>query len=279
MEFIEYLKSCSKRGGGKFTDKSIAIYCDDVKAFLIAVNKEIGSIIEDDVYQYLLRDSERTALRRFSSLKKFFEFAVEFYLMDRNLCTSELFKRLRRVPDRQTGYISKEDAEHLLEKCKNHPKHYAIIYTYLNTGLREAEVINLSRNIQDGRVRVITKGNVERSIKLNSGTEKAMKEYLATREDNSPYMFVTDSYHNKYSVSGMYKLVKSLMDKAYIEKNNHPHALRHTYANDIYGRTGNIFAVQKLLGHKNIKTTQEYVKTLPNYMEDQIQEECSFNIG
>jgi site-specific recombinase XerD len=278
-EFEKYLNDTGKRRGGKFSGKSIKSYCDDVQSFLNQYQKELSEVTEDDAYQFLMQGSPSTALRRFSSLKRFYEFAIQKEIVSKNLFIKELFNRLREKPKRISNYITEEEAKYLLKKCENNVKNYAIIYTFLNTGLRESEIINLSRNIQDGRIKVITKGDVERSIRINSGTEKALKAYLDTRDDNSPYMFVTKLYKNKYSVSGMYRLIRDLMGKAYIEKDAHPHTLRHTYANDIYNRTHDIFAVQKMLGHKNIRTTLEYVKTLPDARENQIQEESTFNVG
>jgi site-specific recombinase XerD len=259
----------------KLAPKSQNAYVKDVHHFVTVVQKELADVNEQDVYQFLMQGAPSTALRRFSSLKNFFN----WYNKNNNPCTPELFEKLREKPQRMANFIKQEDALYLLERCKNNPKHYAIVHVFLNTGLRKSEVINLSREIVDSRIRVITKGNVERSIKINTGTEKAIREYLATRTDNSPYMFVTDQYNDKYSESGMYKLLKELMGRAYIEENDHPHALRTTYAYDVYNRTHDVFAVQKLLGHKNIRTTLEYLKTLPDSRENQIQEGSVYNIG
>jgi site-specific recombinase XerD len=285
-EFAEYLKINGKRKGGKFSDKSIKSYCDDVQSFLVHYSKPLHEVTENDAYQFLMLDSESTALRKFSSLKRFYDFALGKHLVDTNFFSKELFNKLRRVPSRVKEYLSVEDGSYFLEKAKQNKAHYAMMMVYLNTGMRESELINLNKNdlssyIDGGeikyRLKIIRKGNKEGYVGIGQGVKAAIDAYYTTRTDNLPYMFVS-SQGGRYSTSGVYTVVKAIAKRAYLD-NVHPHALRDAFAGMMHDQGKDAFDIKETLGHKNIQTTMKYLTRLGDKRMQQIAEDSAWANG
>ena len=154
------------------------------------------------------------------------------------------------------------------EDNRNNLRDYAIITLFLNCGMRLSELVNI--NIKDivfseQKLNVIGKGNKERTIYLNNACMKAVKEYLDVRPkegikyDSADALFLSER-RERISNRTVQVIVKRELQKAGLDTTKYSvHKLRHTAATLMY-QYGNvdIRALQELLGHESISTTEIY---------------------
>jgi len=153
--------------------------------------------------------------------------------------------------------LGKEEIEKMIAQTKN-LKHNAILHLLYYAGLRLLEVINLKWDDIDYQRETIhlktTKGENERVIFLHKKVVKALRE-LGTKKGG--YVFISERGH-KYNKRTIEIIVKDASKKAGISKKVTPHTLRHCFATHLLEAGADIRYIQKLLGHKNLKTTQIY---------------------
>ena len=177
-------------------------------------------------------------------------------------------------------YLNLEQSEKLLEvaqeptnvKSINHPDHskrnFAILTIFLNCGIRLSELVNMNLSDLDffeNKLTVIGKGNKERTIYLNDSCIKAIKDYLEVRPvdrvkgDDRNALFLSERY-KRISNRSVQDIVKKELLLAGIDPNKYSvHKLRHTAATLMYQYGDvDIRALQELLGHASISTTEIY---------------------
>ena len=155
------------------------------------------------------------------------------------------------------------------EKDRNKPRDFAIITVFLNCGIRLSELvgINISNiDFTENKMTVIGKGNKERTIYLNDSSIRAIKSYMATRppkeklkEADQDALFLSERLERISNRTVQY-IVKRELAKAGLDTRKYSvHKLRHTAATLMYqyGQV-DIRALQELLGHESISTTQIY---------------------
>ena len=215
-----------------------------------------------------------TRARKISTIRIFFSYlSQKAHLIEenpaQNLETPKLDKRLPK-------YLSLEDSKKLLsvtenENDENKERDYAIITLFLNCGMRLSELIGI--NISDidfneEKLNVIGKGNKERTIYLNKSCINAIKEYLNVRpKDNvkiddkaSNRALFLSKRRERISNRTVQYIVEKELRKAGLDTTKYStHKLRHTAATLMYqyGQV-DIRALQELLGHKSISTTEIY---------------------
>ncbi len=144
----------------------------------------------------------------------------------------------------------------------------AILETLFSTGLRVSELVSLSRflDLSVDQVSVRGKGEKVRVVFFTGDAKKAIKRYLEERKDTSNYLFIShSSINNKSSeqdapltTRSVERIVKDYAIFCGISRKVTPHVLRHSFATNLLGNGADIRAVQKMLGHANISTTQIY---------------------
>ena len=143
---------------------------------------------------------------------------------------------------------------------------HAILELFYSSGLRLSELINLNKNdinFDDGTITVIGKGNKERVVPVGSFATKAIKKWLKIRKNISgltsetEILFLSQNAKKLTSRAIQYRL-KFWAIKQGIPENIHPHLLRHSFASHLLQSSQDLRAVQELLGHANISTTQIY---------------------
>ena len=143
---------------------------------------------------------------------------------------------------------------------------HAILELFYSSGLRLSELVNLNQNdinFDDGTISVIGKGNKERIVPVGSHASKAIKKWLGLRVKISnltaenKILFLSQNAKKLTPRAIQYRL-KFWAIKQGVPENIHPHLLRHSFASHLLQSSQDLRAVQELLGHANISTTQIY---------------------
>ena len=200
-----------------------------------------------------------------------------------NLETPKLDKRLPK-------YLSLDDSKKLLtvtvndESDENKERDYAIITLFLNCGLRLSELIGINLqdiNFDDYKLTVIGKGNKERTIYLNKACINAIKDYIKVRptegvkndsKASNKALFLSKR-RERISNRTVQYIVEKELRKAGLDTSKYtPHKLRHTAATLMYqyGEV-DIRALQEILGHKSISTTEIYTHVSNEQARDAIE--------
>lgn len=214
-----------------------------------------------------------TRARKASTIRIFFAYLYDQKIIPDNpaigLKTPKLGKRMPK-------YLSLEDSKKLLnvtydENDENKERDYAIITLFLNCGLRLSELvgINISNiDFSENRLTVIGKGNKERTIYLNNACVNALKDYISVRptegvkndsKASNKALFLSNRKERISNRTVQY-IVDRELTKAGLDTSKYStHKLRHTAATLMY-QYGNvdIRALQELLGHESIATTEIY---------------------
>ena len=237
------------------------ITLNDINAFLAYLAKEYHS-------------KPSTRARKASSIRIFFDYLIEpAGLINENpalkLKTPKLDKRLPK-------YLSLDDSKKLLdvtanEDNRNFQRDYAIITLFLNCGMRLSELVNININdinFNDCKLNVVGKGNKERTIYLNKACMKAVSEYLAVRpkegvkqdKKHSEKALFLSERKTRIGNRTVEDIVSKHLRQAGLDTRKYSvHKLRHTAATLMYqyGQV-DIRALQELLGHESIATTEIY---------------------
>ena len=233
----------------------------------------VKTITLQDLYAFLvyckteLKNVANTRARKCSVLKIYFKYlALNTKQLDTN--PAELLespKTTKSLPK----HLTLEDSITLLSSVdgSNKERDYCILTLFLNCGLRLSELcgININDISNDGKLRVIGKGNKERIIYLNAACIKAIDDYLKVRPseyikpEHRNALFISRN-HRRISNKTVQHLVYSFLDKAGLGNLGlSTHKLRHTAATLMYQK-GNvdIRALKEVLGHSSLNTTQIY---------------------
>ena len=237
----------------------------------------IQKITLDDIHAFIsylateLRSKSATRARKVSSIRIFFKYlSAKAKLIEvnpaQNLETPKLDKRMPK-------YLTLEDSKKLLdvasdEDNRNNERDYAITTLFLNCGMRLSELVNINiKDIQfdECKMTVIGKGNKERTIYLNNACMRAIKSYLSVRytegiDYKSKDALFLSERRERISNRTVQHIIKRELQKAGLDTNKYSvHKLRHTAATLMY-QYGNvdIRALQELLGHASISTTEIY---------------------
>ena len=157
----------------------------------------------------------------------------------------------------------------------------AIIELLFSGGLRVSELCNLNRddiNLERKEFVVRGKGSKDRPIFIDDSAASRVKDYLCARHDSLPALFLNNSRNSgTTSTSGDYRrltarsiqrIIEKYTRAAGITKHVTPHTLRHSFATDLLMNGADLRAVQSLLGHSNISTTQIYTHITDTHLKD-----------
>ena len=255
---------------------------------------DLKKITLEDIHAYVShlaidnRSKATTRARKISTIRIFFKFlTVKEKILEvnpaQNLETPKLEKRMPK-------YLSLEQSQKLLntannEDNRNYKRDFAITTLFLNCGMRLSELVGININdidFSECKMTVIGKGNKERTIYLNKSCMRAINDYLASRP--SPTLIKHDSKNSEKALflSEQKKRISNRTVQAIItkelklagldSKNLSVHKLRHTAATLMY-QYGNvdIRALQELLGHQSISTTEIYTHVSNEQVRDAVE--------
>ena len=251
-------------------------YCNDVRHlmdFAESRNLKIDSLVEADIHEFLtlvheLGISPRSQARLLSGIKSFFKFLILEGYLETNPCEFIESPRLsRELPD----VLSLEEIDAMIaaipsdkeESVRNH----AIVETLYGSGLRVSELVDarLSRlDLDEGLMIVEGKGSKQRIVPVSPVAIKLIQEWLPQRDRlnikpaGQDILFLNRRGAPLTRVMIFY-IIKQLAELAGIKKNVSPHTLRHSFATHLLEGGANLRAIQEMLGHETIATTELYL--------------------
>ena len=249
------LEGCSER--------TIACYRFTLSKMLIEINIPIIKIKTEDIREYLVEYQKKNNcskttidnVRRYiSSLFRWLE--EEDYILKSPMRRIHKVKIVKRIKDA----IPDETIERLRDGCEE-LRDLAMVDFLLSTGIRVGELVGLDIsdvNLANMECIVYGKGGKERKAYFDAKSKLHLEEYLASRSDDNPALFVgLKEPHNRITISGVETRIKTLSRKLDIE-GLHPHKFRRTMATKAINKGMPIEQVQKILGHSQIETTLQY---------------------
>lgn len=152
----------------------------------------------------------------------------------------------------------------------------AILEVLFATGMRISELVSLNINQIDatGKIFIEGKGRKQRFVYLTQRAKKHIQEYIATRKDNFPALFIpyrgtrSDSYERRIAQNYIQMKIKQYRNALKINVPTSAHSLRHGFATYLAEQGANPAAIQILLGHESLDTTTRYVNASDRYAEE-----------
>ena len=265
-ETVEIYMVTKKISG--LSDKSLYLYGVVLTDFFRTVQKKPEKVSANDirVYLYLYQKnhkiSNRTLDCRRTIICGYFNWmAAEEYICKNPAINIPPIKYERKHKKAMTQL----DLEKVRSACRT-KREKAIVEMLYSTGCRvtELERLNISDvNFETKEVFLFGKGDKHRTSYLNAKAEVALKDYLNERNDKNPSLFVYDREpHSRLKKSGIELIVKKILERTSdVSTHVTPHVFRHTTATTALDRGMNIVDVSKLLGHRKVETTMEYITT------------------
>ena len=194
------------------------------------------------------------------------------WLEEENYILKSPMKRIHKIKTDKIvkETLSDETLERLRDNCDN-IRDLAIIDLLASTGMRVGELVKININDIDFENRecvVFGKGNKERPVYFDARTKIHLKNYLNSRSDDNPALFVSlDKPYNRLQISGVEIRLRNLGKRLGINK-VHPHKFRRTVATKAIDKGMPIEQVQNLLGHSQIDTTMHYAMVNQNNVKE-----------
>ncbi|MCF6297934.1 MAG: site-specific tyrosine recombinase XerD [Flavobacteriaceae bacterium] len=281
VDYQHYLKI--ERGLSK---NSIDSYSNDVKKliqYLIDNNISLTpiSIGDEMIQQFIYHISKsvnaRTQSRQISGLRNFFDYLIfEDYRKDNPTDLLESPKIGRKLPDT----LSENEIEQIISQIDlskpEGERNRAMLETLYGCGLRVSELINLKISdlfFEEGFIRVIGKGNKERFVPINLYTIKIINIYrnqirtkIKIQKDFEDIIFL-NRRGKILSRNMVFIFLKNLVLQAGIDKNVSPHTFRHSFATHLLENGADLRAIQQMLGHESITTTEIYMHLDKSYLK------------
>ncbi len=220
--------------------------------------------------------------RIISGLKSFYKYCImEQITIADPTALLEAPKQKRSLPDT----LSFDEIENIIAKI-DHSKpeggrNKAILETLYSCGLRVTELVNLRISclyLDIGFVRVIGKGDKERLVPIGSDAikyiniyKKDIRVHISVKPGQEDYLFL-NRRGSKLSRVMIFMMLKDLVKKAGIEKNISPHTFRHSFATHLVEGGADLRAVQEMLGHESITTTEIYTHLDREYLRDTLHQ-------
>ncbi|NCC06080.1 MAG: integrase [Proteobacteria bacterium] len=245
------------------SEKSLKYYDSTIRAMLDSVERPVREISTDDLRGYLAtyqreRHSSKVTI---DNMRRIFS-SFFGWLEDEDYILKSPVRRIHKVkadkPIKET--FSDEGLELLRDAC-DEIRDLAMVDLLASTGMRVGELVNLNREDIDFYERecvVFGKGGSERVVYFDARTKIHLLNYLDSRNDSSPALFVSlTKPHERLLIGGVETRLKEIGGKADMQK-VHPHKFRRTMATRAIDKGMPIEQVQRLLGHVKIDTTMHY---------------------
>ncbi len=273
LQFVKIEKGLS--------ENSVLSYRNDLERYLKFVAddlriRSLGGISVNHIENYLIELTDMglsvsTIARNISSVRSFHEFAVVENLAEANPAELvDLPKKARKLPEVLTAV----EVEKIIDQAdRTEPdgiRDAAILETLYASGMRVSELTSLEMDqlfFEIGFIRVIGKGNKERLVPVGKHAEKSIEHYLESARDKFLNSKKPEKSKNKVFLNqrggplsrmSIWNIVNKYAQKTGIKKNVYPHIFRHSFATHLLEGGADLRAVQEMLGHTSIITTEIY---------------------
>jgi site-specific recombinase XerD len=269
--------------GNNFSTESIRAYSADITqfvAFLKSVRVDWNNpkkIQRLDIVEFMnrlsgMKRTGTTRARKLASLRHFLKFLKDNDVIAGN--PAETIPRARKE-EKDPAVLFKNEYKALLFEAQGNSRDYAILLTFLKSGIRESELAALQLDDVDFIHDELTvregKGKKERTIPLMPELKRALQRYVGEREQQSNIVDVETFFlaRNGTSLnpSSIRKLVKKYYTKAGVRKSG-VHTLRHTFSAHNVNNGMGIAELQKILGHKKKETTLKYIHVVNSSLRE-----------
>ena len=269
--FLDFIKNDKK-----LSDNTLQSYRRDIMQYQKYVDSNdinYAKIEGKDIKEYLqylsdINKKASTISRNLASLRLFYQF-----LLRNKKVKADPTEGIQspKVEKRVPSILTSQEVSLLLDQPKNVDlkgiRDKAMLEFAYATGMRVTEIISLNIedvNIEEGTVTCKT-GSKQRNIPLGKISLKALQEYI---EDSRPILIKTESEKalfvningRRLTRQGFWKIVKFYKDQAHITKEITPHVLRHSFATHLLQNGAELKAIQTMLGHSDIASTQIYMQ-------------------
>ncbi len=274
-KFLIYLKT--EKNASKHTLRAYNRDLAEFLSFCKSLKKqELEKIDRLSVRAYSASLSERklkknTIIRKLAAVRSFFNYLYEKKVIDDNpfslLTSPRKDKNLPRfLTEEETEKLtSANQPDKILARNLNYRqafRDYALLMLIYSCGLRRSEAAGLKVGDIDlfsGFVRILGKGMKERIVPVGENALEAVKKYIETRKNPAPSepLFLNNS-GKALGEAGVAFIIKKAARRARFAKNLNAHALRHSFATHLLNNGCDLRALQEMLGHANLATTQIY---------------------
>lgn len=251
------------------SSRTIKFYKTTLETMFSQIETEVRKITTEEMREYLSEYQKRNNCSNVTidnvrrNISSFFS-----WLEEEDYILKSPMKRIHKIKTKKVvkNTISDEAIEKLRDGCKT-TRDKAIIDLLYSTGMRVGELVNL--NIDDidleGRECVVYgKGDKERRVYFDAKSKVHLKEYIDSRADDNPALFVTlNAPFKRLKISGVEIRLRELGRELKVER-IHPHKFRRTMATRAIDKGMPIEQVQKILGHSQIDTTMQYAMVNQN---------------
>ena len=249
--------------------RTINYYKTTVTHFLNFTIESVRKISTEDIRRYLseyqsLNDCSKVTIDNIRrNLSSFFS-----WLEEEDYILKSPMRRIHKIRSKQPvkEIISDEEIELLRDSC-DCLRDLAMLDLLYSTGIRVGELVNLNitdLNFEARECVVFGKGDKERRVYFDAKAKLHLKEYIESRTDNNPALFVSlDRRHDRLKISGVEIRIRELGRKLNLTK-IHPHKFRRTMATRAIDKGMPIEQVQQILGHSQIDTTMQYAMVNQN---------------
>ena len=245
--------------------KSLKYYSVTIATMLSAIQKDIRHINTDDLREYLTeyQNGKHASKVTIDNIRRILS-SFFSWLEDEDYIVKSPVRRIHKVKSTSTikEIYSDESLETMRDNCVT-IRDLAIIDMLASTGMRVGEMVLLNREDVDFQERecvVLGKGDKERPVYFDARTKLHLQQYLDSRIDDNPALFVSlKAPYNRLKIGGVEVRIRELGRRLGIKK-AHPHKFRRTLATTVIDKGMPIEQLQTLLGHARIDTTLMYAK-------------------
>ena len=260
--------------------KKLSSFCTENKEIIDCTKVSITILREFIIHLHECNSSSKSQARILSGIKSFYHYLSIENVIDADPCDKIDRPRIeRKLPDT----LSPDEINDIINSVDLSNPHgernKTILETLYSCGLRVSELINLKCSklfLEDGFLIVTGKGNKERAVPLNKTLIKYLKNYMRLIRSNQDIEtghedFVFLNNRGKQLTRMMiFTIVKKHTEKAGIKKNISPHTFRHSFASHLLQGGADLRAIQTMLGHESISTTEIYMHIDRNFVRQEI---------
>lgn len=275
MNYIDiFLEALSAEKGR--SKKTLSSYESDLRLADSAIPGGLLSATSSDIQSYLsaLPDKTSSIARKASALRGFYKFLMLEKIISKNPTSNlELPRSERSLPK----FLSPQEIELLISSAgdiKNSIRLRAMIELLYASGLRVSELCELPiTGILGDKLLIHGKGAKERLVPMHDTAIYALNKWLDARGDiDSKYVFPSGGKSGHITRDGFFKILKKCAVLSGISPDRvSPHVLRHSFASHLLAGGANLRAIQTMLGHEDISTTQIYTHVMPEQLCETVQ--------